>query len=138
MDIYNDTNSINDKGIISLYIYPHGCYICSVYIFKQYWYLWLFLRVVGMCSEYNLSKWGWSVLNLTLLKISLTHFVGWTTVWVSFLPFTFTRAKSLASMTVPWKNSTCVKCLFSKPSNSRSGRILQRVEPRSIHVSVCH
>lgn len=24
MDIYNDTNSINDKGIISLYIYQNG------------------------------------------------------------------------------------------------------------------
>lgn len=27
------------------------------------------LIVVGMCSEYNLSKWGCSVLNLTLLYI---------------------------------------------------------------------
>lgn len=70
-------------------------------------------------------------------KLNITKYLQLISQVELILPCTFTRAKSLASMTVPWKNSTWVKCLFSKPSNSRSGRILQRVEPKSIHVSVC-
>jgi len=38
---------------------------------------------------------------------------------------TLTRWRSLASMTVPWKNSTWVKCRLNKPSNSKSGSFLQ-------------
>ena len=44
---------------------------------------------------------------------------------------TLTRWRSFASMTVPWKNSTCVKCRLNKPSSSKSGSFLQH----SVHIS---
>jgi len=38
--------------------------------------------------------------------------------------FTLTRWRSLASITVPWKNSTWVKWRLNNPSNSKSGSFL--------------
>ena len=39
---------------------------------------------------------------------------------------TFTRCRSIGFITLPWKNSTVVKCLFIRPSSSRSGGFLKR------------
>ena len=48
----------------------------------------------------------------------------WIVTLLESLKLTLTRSRSLASMTVPWKNSTWVKWRLNKPSNSKSGSFL--------------
>ena len=50
---------------------------------------------------------------------------------------TLTRCRSLASMTVPWKNFTWVKCLLNKLSNSKSGSFLQHQRQHQLQHITC-
>ena len=44
---------------------------------------------------------------------------------------TLILSRSFASMTVPWKNSTCVKWRLNRPSNSKSGSFLKIKDDKS-------
>ena len=58
-------------------------------------------------------------------------------IFISLVILTFTLSKSLASITVPWKNSTCVKWRLNKPSNSKSGSFLKYKWIQCYWVELC-
>ena len=87
----------------------------------------LFGYAKSLCEQDHRTQFRHAVLKCIAGKVAIVHFVC-SLHFETGAPhlLTFALSRSMAFMREPWKYLTLVCCLFSSPSNSKSGSALKQ------------